>query len=139
MPKTGPFSVESDPFGGGPLYVHEDMDVFIASNWLGNVAETMRILEIPLEMDAEGAFFSIGAHFVTNGLSALKGVRTFPYGTKAEFPVDGIGAAGVKYEKISKPVFGRSSADMGTTVKAYRKALDEVSDKILENVPEGKI
>lgn len=138
-PKSGRFSIESDPFGGSPLYFHHDDDVFIASNWLGNVAETMIELGIRMEMDPIGACFSIGIHFVPNGLSTLKGIKTFPYGTRAEFPLDGTERAGVKFEKTSKPVFKESGADMGTTVKAYRKALDEVSEKIFENAPEGKI
>lgn len=97
----------------------------------------MKEMGISTEMDPEGAYFSIGAHFVPNGLSALKGISTFPYGTKATFPSDS--PDGAKFEKTSKPVFGRSGADMAATVKSYRRALDEVSDKILEHAPEGKI
>lgn len=137
--KSDPFSVESDPFGGSPLYLHRDGDVFVASNWLGNVANAMKEMGTQTEMDPEGAYFSIGAHFVPNGLSALKGISTFPYGTKATFPFDSPDGTGVKFEKTSKPVFGRSNADMGATVKAYRQALDEVSDKMLEHAPQGKI
>lgn len=137
--KSGPFSVESDPFGGSPLYFHHDDTVFIASNWLGNVAEIMVETGARMEMDPVGACFSIGIHFVPNGISTLKGIDTFPYGTRAEFPLVGNERAGVKFEKTSRPVFKESNADMGTTVKAYRRALDEVSEKIFENAPEGKI
>lgn len=139
LPEAGAFSVESDPFGGSPLYFHHDDGLFIASNWLGNVAGTMKTMGISLEMDVPSAYFSVSAHFVPNGLSVLKGVDTFPYGTRAEFPVVGTGGAGVKFEKISKPVFNESKDDMGTTVKAYRKALDEVTDDIVKTAPEGKI
>ena len=137
--EPGPFSVESDPFGGGPLYFHHDDTVFIASNWLGNVSEAMAEMGTRMEMNPIGACLSIGIHFVPNGISTLNGIDTFPYGTRAEFPLDGGGRAGVKFEKTSKPVFKESGADMGTTVKAYRRALDEVSEKIFENAPEGKI
>jgi hypothetical protein len=88
----------------------------------------MRILGIPVDSDPEACYFSIGAHFIPNGLSAIRGIQSFPYGTRAVFPVSESGT--VRFEKISKPLFRPSSKPMSEVVSEYRRNVDRVTDEI---------
>lgn len=88
----------------------------------------MRILEISVESDPEACYFSIGAHFIPNGLSAIRDIRSFPYGTRAFFPVSE--NVPVRFEKISKPLFRPSAKPMSEVVSEYRRNVDRITDEI---------
>lgn len=60
----------------------------------------------------------------------LEGIEIFPYGTKAAFPVESA-YAGIAFEKTSRPQFRNTGSGMRETVDAYRKSLDEVTEKIV--------